>query len=86
MSRPDEVFTFNAVEQRIQWGPMIGYRIMRKNNDTGFTVDCFVSADIGYRTFDVAPGRESYFSDINQSKFALTGNFGLNIGHVFSFR
>jgi uncharacterized protein len=85
MSRPDNIFTFNAVEQRVQWGPMIGYRIMRKNNSTGFTLDCFISADIGYRSFDVAPGRESYFDDLNQSKFATTFNFGLNLGHVFSF-
>jgi uncharacterized protein len=80
-----KLFTFNAVEQRIQWGPMLGYRIMRKNNATGFTIDCFVSADVGYRNFDVDPFYESYFQDLNQSKLAMTFNFGLNLGHVFSF-
>lgn len=82
----DNVFTYNAVEQRIQWGPMLGYRIMKKNNADGFTLDCFVSADIGYRGFDVDPNSATYFQEINQEKFATTFNFGLNLGHVFSFR
>jgi uncharacterized protein len=81
-----KMFTFNAVEQRVQWGPMLGFRIMRKNNSAGFTIDSFISADIGYRTFDVDPYFESYFQDLDQDKFAMTFNFGLNIGHVFSFR
>ena len=81
-----QIFTFNAVEQRIQWGPLIGYRIMRKNNAIGFTLDCFVSADIGYRAVDVDPNYDSFFEDINRSKLATTINFGLNVGNVFSFR
>ena len=83
---PDVVFTFNAVEQRIEWGVLLGYRIMRRNNAKGFTIDAFVSADIGYRGFDIDPDYVAYFENINQDKFANTFHFGLNLGNVFSFR
>jgi hypothetical protein len=83
---PDNVFTFNAVEQRIQYGVMLGYRIMKKNNAGGFTIDSFVSADIGYRHFDAEPRFASFFEELNQSKLATTFNVGLNFGNVFPFR
>lgn len=84
---PDNLYTFNAVEQRIEWGPMLGYRIMRKkNNATGFTIDTFTSFDIGYRGFDVDPSFASFFDDVNQSKFSTSFHFGLNFGQVFSFK
>ena len=85
-ANPDNVFTFNAGEQRIQYGIMLGYRIMKKNNAGGFTIDAFVSGDIGSRGFDVDSHYKSYFEEINQKKFATTMNFGLNFGNVFSFR
>ncbi|MEJ7647337.1 MAG: hypothetical protein WKF87_22270 [Chryseolinea sp.] len=83
---PDYVFTFNAVEQRIEWGALLGYRIMRRNNSKGFTIDVFISGDIGYRAFDVDPDYADYFEDINQDKFAKTFHFGLNFGNVFSYK
>lgn len=83
---PDNVFTFNAAEQRVQYGVMIGYRIMKKNNSGGFTIDTFVSTDFGYRSFDVEPNFSSFFEELDQTKFATTFNFGLNFGNVFSFR
>jgi uncharacterized protein len=83
---PDQLFTYTSVEQRIQWGPLVGYRIMKKNNANGFTIDCFFSADFGYRSFEVDEMAASFFEDINQSKFATTFNFGLNLGNVFSYR
>jgi len=83
---PDDIFTFNAVEQRIEWGALLGYRIMRRNDAKGFTIDVFVSGDIGYRALDVDPDYESYFEDLNQDKFAKTFHFGLNLGNVFSFQ
>jgi len=82
----DNILTFNSVEQRIEWGAVLGYRIMRKSNTKGFTIDTFFAADIGYRGFDVDPDYESYFEDLNQSKFSTTFHFGLNFGNVFSFR
>ena len=83
---PDEIYTFNAVEQRIEWGLILGYRLMRRNNSTGFTIDAFVSGDIGYRGFDVDPRFASHFEDVNQDKFSHSLHFGLNLGNVFSFR
>jgi antitoxin component YwqK of YwqJK toxin-antitoxin module len=83
---PDDIFTFNAVEQRIEWGLVLGYRLMRRNNSTGFTIDVFAAGDIGYRGFDVDPNFASYFADVTQDKFSRTFHVGLNLGNVFSFR
>lgn len=81
-----ELFTFSSVEQRIEWGMLLGYRISQSNVRGGFTVDAFVSGDIGYRGFDVDPNFSTYFADINQSRFSTTFHFGVNFGNVFSFR
>lgn len=84
-NNPDNLFTFNSVEQRIEWGPLLGYRIMRRNNRSGFTIDTFASCGIGYRSFDVDPAFASYFEDLKQSKLSTAFHFGLNFGNVFSF-
>lgn len=81
-----ELFTFSAVEQRIEWGVLLGYRLMKRNNGDGFTIDAFASADIGYRGFDVDPNFSRYFEDLDQSRLSTTLHFGLNFGNVFSFR
>jgi hypothetical protein len=81
-----DVFTYSAAEQRIEWGAILGYRIMQKNNTRGSTIDAFISGDIGYRGFNVDSKFASYFQDVNQSKLSTTFHFGLNFGRVFSFR
>lgn len=86
MSHRTYVFSFGAVEQRIEYGPLLGYRLMKRNNAKGITIDTFISGNIGYRAFDVDDQYKSYFEDIKQSKLSATLHFGLNIGHVFSFR
>ncbi len=80
-----QVFTVNAVEQRIEWGAMLGYRIMRKNDAKGFTIDAFIAGNVGYRGFNVDPDYSSYFAEVNQNKFSTTFHFGLNFGNVFSY-
>jgi uncharacterized protein len=85
-SNPNDIFTFSAGEQRIEYGPMIGYRVMKRNNGEGFTVDAFVSVNIGFRAFNVDEAYESYFKGVTQSSVATSFNFGFNLGHVFSFR
>jgi len=80
------LFTFNATEQRVEWGLLLGYRIMRRNNSGGLTVDAFASADIGYRTFDVDDTNSDRFSNVPQNSFSTTFHFGVNIGNMFSFR
>jgi antitoxin component YwqK of YwqJK toxin-antitoxin module len=81
-----ELFTLSAVEQRIEYGPLLGYRIMKKNNADGFTIDAFISGNIGYRGFDVDNSYKEFFGDVNQSKFSTSLHVGLNFGHVFSFK
>jgi hypothetical protein len=80
------IFTAAAVEQRIEFGLLVGYRIVQHNNTRGFTIDAFVSGDAGYRGFDVDPNFEIYFSDLKQSKLVTSLHFGLNFGKIFSFR
>jgi uncharacterized protein len=85
-STPGIIFTAAAVEQRIEYGLVMGYRIMKRNNMRGFTIDAFVSGDAGYRGFDVDPNYEAYFEDLKQSRFVTSLHFGLNFGKVFSYR
>jgi uncharacterized protein len=79
-------FTAAAVEQRIQYGWLIGYRVIGRNNSRGFTIDALASADAGYRAVEFDPQFESYFNDLKTSKLVANLHFGLNFGNVFSFR
>ncbi len=81
-----ELFTFSTVEQRIEWGFLLGHRIAKSTCGKGFTIDAFISGDVGYRGFDIDPIFKTYLQDINQSKLSTTFHFGLNFGNVFSFR
>ncbi|MEO5603798.1 MAG: hypothetical protein ABIR06_22965 [Cyclobacteriaceae bacterium] len=81
-----DLFTFNSVEQRIEWGLLLGYRLVKNTSREGFTIDAFVSGDAGYRGFDVDPDFAPYFDDLNQSKLSTSFHFGLNFGRIFSFR
>lgn len=80
------LLTTNASEQRLEWGLLLGYRLMKNNGSKGFTIDAYTSADFGYRSFDVESKYNIFFSEVNQSKFSSTFHFGLNIGNVFSFK
>jgi uncharacterized protein len=81
-----DVYTFSATEQRIEYGPIIGYRVMKQNNSEGFTVDAFVTLNFGYRAFDVDPKSKPYFESVKQSPLSTHLNFGFNFGRVFSFK
>ncbi|MCI0750540.1 MAG: hypothetical protein L0Y35_01760, partial [Flammeovirgaceae bacterium] len=83
---PENTFTATSTEQRIEYGLILGYRIMKNNKNKGFTIDTFCSVDFGYRGFDVEETYAQYFTDLNQKKFANTFHFGVNFGNVFSFR
>ncbi|NJM24823.1 MAG: membrane-binding protein, partial [Bacteroidia bacterium] len=86
MTGPDNIFTVSSVEQRIEWGVLLGYRLMRRNNARGFTLDAFVSVDVGYRGFDADSQYEVYFQNLNHSSLSTSFHFGLNLGNVFSFK
>jgi antitoxin component YwqK of YwqJK toxin-antitoxin module len=83
---PDFYFTASGVEQRIEYGPLLGYRLLQRGNASGLTIDAFVSYNIGYRGFDVDPSYSSFFNDVERSRFSNTFHFGLNFGKSFSFR
>lgn len=80
------IFTFNANEQRVEWGAVVGYRLMQRKNVGGLTVDAFVSGDIGYRNFHVDAMNTSRFEETPRNSFGYSCHFGLNLGHVFAFR
>lgn len=86
MQNPDNIFTFTANEQRIEWGPVLGYRIMKKNNAAGFTIDTFLSFNIGYRYFEEDVRFASHFEDINKDPLSTSVHFGINLGNVFAFQ
>ncbi|MCX7637900.1 MAG: hypothetical protein N2044_08660 [Cyclobacteriaceae bacterium] len=83
---PDNVVTFSASEQRIQYGVLTGYRIMQRNNRKGFTMDLFIGLNAGFRNFDASPVSRPYFNSVNQKPLAVTLQGGFHIGHVFSVR
>ncbi len=81
---PDNSITISAAEQRMEYGILLGYRIMQRNNSKGFTIDMFTSLDAGYRSVDMQQSYSSFFGNVNQSKFVSSLHVGINIGNVFS--
>jgi uncharacterized protein len=82
----ERLYTAGAIEQRIEYGILFGYRVMQRNYGVGATIDAFVSANAGYKGLNVDSHYEEFFEDLNRSRLATSIHFGLNIGHVFSFR
>jgi antitoxin component YwqK of YwqJK toxin-antitoxin module len=82
---PDNVITGGASEQRIEYGVMLGYRLMERNNNRGFTLDASAGFDIGYRSFDADPLFEAYFGSVDQDPLATSWYFLLTFGYCFSF-
>lgn len=85
-SNPGNTVTISASEQRIQYGFLLGYRLMQRTDKSGFTMDIFGSLDVGYRGVDVEKNFEVYFENVSQSVFITTFHVGLNLGNVFSAR
>lgn len=83
---PESIITFTAPDQRIEYGVLLGYRIIQRNNASGFTIDLYGAAGVGYRNVDVDEVSASYFQNVDQQKFIATFSFGLNVGNVFSYR
>lgn len=81
---PMNTVTLSATDQRIQYGVLLGYRLMQRNDKRGFTMDMFASADAGYRSVDMRKEYRENFDNVDQSKFVASFHFGLNIGYVFS--
>lgn len=82
---PGTTFTASASEQRAEYGVLIGIRLMKRNNDDGFTIDAFTGYGFGYRGFDVEPRFENIFSQVNQNKFSHAFRVGVSFGYSQSF-
>ncbi len=83
---PDNVITFSASEQRIQYGVLTGYRFMQRNNKKGFSLDVFMGLSFGYRNFDAAPQSEPHFNSLEQRPLVVNLQGGFHFGHVFQAR
>ena len=79
------IVTANAVEQKAEYGWLLGMRFMKSNRGDGITVDIFGGYSIGYRAFQSDPLYTSYFEDVKKDKFSQSIRFGLNIGYSLSF-
>lgn len=82
---PNTLVTASASEQKIEYGLLLGSRLMQRNDGDGFTIDAFIGCDVGYRYTDVDQMYEEAFTGLNQNKFATTFRFGLNFGYSMSF-
>ncbi len=74
-----------ASEQRVEYGVLLGVRLMQRLDRNGFTIDSFIGYNAGYRSVAKDPQFESVFSTINTNHFSQTFRIGLNFGYSFSF-
>ena len=82
---PTSLITASASEQRVEYGILVGARLMQRLNKDGFTIDSFIGIDAGYRNVSMDPQYEKVFSSINTNHFSQTFRFGINFGYSFSF-
>jgi hypothetical protein len=75
----------SASEQRVEYGVLLGIRLMEKNDGNGFSIDFFGSYNVGYRNFQVEEAYKSVYSSVDQSTFSQTITLGLNFGYSLSF-
>lgn len=79
------IVTASAPEQRVEYGVLLGYRLMQHLAKDGFTIDAFVGYGLGYRNISIDQQFQKEFSSINANHFSQTFRFGFNIGYSFSF-
>lgn len=75
----------SASEKKIEYGLMVGSRLMKRYDGDGFTLDAFVGYGIGYRKVDIAPLYQTEFGSLKTNNFSGTIQFGLNLGYSVSF-
>ncbi|MBS1682950.1 MAG: hypothetical protein JST48_14655 [Bacteroidetes bacterium] len=77
--------TVTAPEQRVEYGLLLGYRLMQHLTKDGITIDSFIGYGLGYRNVSLDPQFQTDFSSISTNHFSQTFHFGINIGYSFSF-
>jgi uncharacterized protein len=83
----DGLITASAAEQLIGYGPLLGYRFMRKGNKTkGLTADVFGSFNIGYRKFADDALNPNLFDNLTKNQLLTSFHVGLNVGNVFGIK
>jgi len=82
---PTSLITASASEQRVEYGILLGARLMQRLNKDGITIDSFLGIDAGYRNLSMDPQYEKVFSSLNTNHFSQTFRFGINFGYSFSF-
>jgi len=82
---PDNELKVSASEQKIEYTVLLGYRLMQNTDDKGFTIDAYIGAGTGYRSFKSPVAFEKAFDELNQSPITFRMAFGLNFGYTISF-
>jgi hypothetical protein len=82
---PGEIDRITAEERRIEYGILLGYRLLQSTNSRGFTIDGYISTTAGYRSMDIPAEYADVFHELNDNSFTLNFGFGFTFGYVFSF-
>jgi len=86
----NNVATFGAHEQKLEYGVIIGSRYFKNVTSNGFTADAYVGFGIGYRLYNqsyVAPlPLTDPFSSLNSNNFAYSIRLGVNLGFAFRIK
>ena len=81
---PFERTEIEANEILASYGLFVGVRWLKNGQNSGFTIDTFVGADVGFRHWESlhAPIEdfESVFRSFNQSRLFIPIRFGVNLG------
>src|SRR5258708_2979074 len=79
------IITATAPEQRVEYGLLLGYRLMQHLAKDGFTIDAFIGYGLGYRNVSIDKQFQQEFSSISTNHFSQTFRFGFNLGYSLSF-
>lgn len=79
------IITASAPEQRVEYGVLLGYRLMQHLAKDGFTIDAFVGYGLGYRNVSIDQQFQQDFTSVNTNHFSQSVRMGFNIGYSFSF-
>ena len=79
------IITASAPEQRVEYGILLGYRLMQHLAKDGFTIDAFIGYGLGYRNVSIDQQFQQEFRSISTNHFSQTFRFGFNLGYSLSF-
>ena len=83
---PGRIRTVSADEQRFEYMLFLGYRLMPRTAESGFTADLYWGFGAGYREFQSNTNNDRIFSELSQSSVSFPFKLVLNIGYVIPAR